>query len=136
MVALTLMRYLDEGRSLYAAGVRAGGVVAFRWGFEHEGRQVEQRSFLLLRESSLICQPVGFPPEQTGWWYCDLVDIEDEGEAITVRDLYVDVLVGPPTVPYRLLDLDELAVAVSAGVVPAGTASRVCVAANGSSTGA
>ena len=75
-------------------------------------------SFLLTDEGLLIAQPATFGPALNGWWYCDLVTIDDHGDTVTIEDLYIDVLVGPPTAPYRLLDLDELATAVSAGTVP------------------
>jgi hypothetical protein len=100
-----------------AAGRRAGRTIVYDWGFEYEGRQWEQRSFLLLDEGFQINQPVVFPPELQGWWYCDLVRIVDDGDALTVDDLWIDVIVGPPDHPYRMLDLHEYAEALETGAL-------------------
>ncbi|MGC7101349.1 hypothetical protein ACPZ19_42310 [Amycolatopsis lurida] len=84
-----------------------------------------QRAFLLLDESAQLNQPVGFTPERAGWWYVDLVDIREEGDTVHV----VDFIVGPPGLPYRVLDLHELGEAMTSGKltprqVPAGRGPR------------
>jgi predicted RNA-binding protein associated with RNAse of E/G family len=43
----------------------------------------------------------------SGWWYCDLVRVVDEGDVVHVYDDWIDVIVGPGDHPYRVLDLDE-----------------------------
>jgi hypothetical protein len=53
--------------------MRRGSVVAYDWGFEGEGQQHIQRSFVLLDDGVQINQPVIFPSRQQAWWYCDLV---------------------------------------------------------------
>lgn len=116
------VRYHGREGTLFARGGRIDDVVAFRWGFESEGRAVEQLSFVLMAEGFLLAQPVLFDGPQRGWWYVDLITVEDRGELVVVEDLYVDVLVGPPSTPYRLLDLDELADAVTGGAVDAAIA--------------
>ncbi|GAA1223437.1 hypothetical protein GCM10009665_12150 [Kitasatospora nipponensis] len=105
---------LRDGR-LRAVGVRRGDVVAYDWGFEHGGRHHVQRTFVLLDHGVQIDQPVIFPPEQRGWWYCDLVAVHDEGHLLRVDDLWIDAIVGPPDHPYRVLDLDDYARAITAG---------------------
>ncbi len=116
------MHYRGRQGDLLAKGGRADGVVGFRWGFDHDGHSCEQTSFVLLAEGFLIAQPVLFTGDRRGWWYCDLVTVGDGGSTVTIEDLYVDVLVGPPDAPYQLLDLDELAAAVTAGAVDPATA--------------
>lgn len=111
------VRYVGRSSTLVAAGLRARDVVAFWWGFADQGREVQQLSFLLVEESFLICQPVNFPEDQAGWWYCDLVRTHDGGDHVEIEDLYIDILIGPPTVPYRVLDLDEFGEAARHGLM-------------------
>jgi hypothetical protein len=92
-------------------------VIVYDWGFEFEGQQWQQRSFVLLDDGFQINQPVIFPPERRGWWYCDLVRIVEDGDIVTVDDLWIDVIVGPPDHPYRMLDLHEYAAAMSSGAL-------------------
>jgi hypothetical protein len=102
--------------ALRAAGVRRGSVVAYDWGFRQGGTDYVQRTFVLVDEHLQINQPVVFPPEQLGWWYCDLVALEWAGDGVLhVRDQWIDVIVGPPDHPYRLLDLDDYAAALTDG---------------------
>lgn len=105
---------LRDGR-MRAAGVRQGDVVAYQWGFARDDRQYVQRSFVLLDDGVQINQPVAFPPEQQGWWYCDLVTVVEDGDLLRVDDMWIDAIVGPPDHPYRVLDLDEYADAITAG---------------------
>ena len=104
-----------RNRTVRAAGRRLGQVIAYDWGFEYEGRQWEQRSFVLLDDGFQINQPVIFPEQQRGWWYCDLVSVVDNGETVHVDDHWIDVIVGPPDHPYRVLDLEEYADAIESG---------------------
>lgn len=104
-------------RRIRAAGVRQGDVVAYQWGFEQEGLHHIQRSFVLLDDGVQINQPVIFPEEQQGWWYCDLVTVVDAGDSLQVNDMWIDAIVGPPDHPYRVLDLDEYAEAMAAGAL-------------------
>lgn len=108
---------IRDGR-LTAAGIRRGDVVAYDWGFTQDGVDHVQRTFVLLAEHMQINQPVVFPPEQTGWWYCDLVTVQWAGPGsalVTVQDAWIDVIIGPPDHPYRVLDLDEYADALAEG---------------------
>lgn len=100
---------------IQAAGLRLDGVVAYDWGFSQHGRDYVQRTFVLLDDGMQINQPVAFPPQQQGWWYCDLMTAVDDGEVLRVDDMWIDVIVGPPDHPYRLLDLDEYGQAISDG---------------------
>lgn len=103
-----------DGR-VRAVGLRRDGVVAYDWGFSMHGRDYVQRSFVLLDDGVQINQPVVFPPRQQGWWYCDLVTVADDGEVLRVDDMWIDVIVGPPDHPYRLLDLDDYGQALADG---------------------
>ncbi|RZQ65936.1 DUF402 domain-containing protein [Amycolatopsis suaedae] len=101
-------------------GVRAGRVAAYEFDipegmYVRPGAGRRQRAFLLLDDSVQLNQPVVFPPERAGWWYIDLVDIREQGDTIHVTDHYVDFIVGPPGLPYRVLDLDELGEAMTSG---------------------
>ena len=108
------MTVLRDG-ALRAAGLRWGDVVAYDWGFEKDDHHYIQRTFILLDEGVQINQPVIFPPRQQGWWYCDLVTVVDDGDLIKVDDMWIDVIVGPPDHPYRVLDLDDYGRALAAG---------------------
>ena len=66
-------------------------------------------------------QPVIFPAHQRDWWYCDLVRVVDDGDTVLVDDHWIDVIVGPPDHPYRVLDLDEYADAMAAGDIDPAT---------------
>jgi hypothetical protein len=105
---------LRNGR-VRAAGLRRGEVVAYDWGFRQDRRDYVQRSFVLLDDGVQVNQPVIFPTRQRGWWYCDLVSVSDDGDLLRVDDLWIDVIVGPPGHPYRLLDLHEYAEAITSG---------------------
>ncbi|MGW4651226.1 DUF402 domain-containing protein [Kitasatospora sp. NPDC004289] len=107
-----------HNEALSAVGIRRGNVVAYDWGFHEAGTDHVQRTFVLLEESVQINQPVTFPPQQRGWWYCDLVSVEWDGPGqrlLRTADLWIDVVVGPPDHPYRLLDLDDFADALADG---------------------
>ena len=45
--------------------------------------------------------------------------VYDEGDVVHVFDHWIDVIVGPPEHPYRVLDLDEYADAIAGGVIDA-----------------
>jgi hypothetical protein len=96
-------------------GRRLDGVIVYDFGFEWDGRDILQRVYVLLDEGFQLNQPLIFPAEQRGWWYCDLVRVTDTGDEVLVEDLWIDVIVGPPDHPYRVLDLDEYAAAAAAG---------------------
>jgi hypothetical protein len=102
---------------LRAEGRRFNDVIVYDWGFEFKEQHYEQRSFVLLDDGFQISQPVIFPAAQQGWWYCDLVRVTDNGDQIAVDDLWIDVIAGPGDHPYRVLDLDEYAVAVQRGAL-------------------
>ena len=109
-------------RKLRAAGLRLGDAIVYDWGFQFDNRPYVQRSFVLLDDGVQINQPVIFPAEQQGWWYCDLVRVVDHGDVVAVDDLWIDVVVGPGDHPYRLLDLDEYAAALLNGDLDASDA--------------
>ncbi|WP_432995450.1 DUF402 domain-containing protein [Dactylosporangium sp. CA-233914] len=102
-------------RRVRADGWRLEDVVVYDWEFDLHGRHYEQRSFVLLDDGFQISQPATFPEVQRGWWYCDLVRVTDTGDTVAVEDLWIDVIVGPPDHPYRVLDLEEYAEAAASG---------------------
>lgn len=102
---------------LVATGVLHDRMAAYWWGFDEDGVSVQQLSYLLVDEGVLLSQPARFPAEQQGWWYCDLVQVTATSDGYEFCDQYVDVIVGPPDHPYRVLDLDEYADAVANGAM-------------------
>jgi hypothetical protein len=116
----TPVTVIRDGR-VKAAGFREGDAVVYDWGFTWHGEPKEQRSFILLDAGFQINQPVIFPQEQRGWWYCDLVRILDEGHTVHVDDHWIDVIVGPPDHPYRVLDLHEYGDALAGGEIDVAT---------------
>jgi len=69
-----------------ARGYRDGDAIVYDWGFSWQGGEHEQRSFVLLDTGFQINQPVIFPEQQRGWWYCDLVRVVDDGHTVHVDD--------------------------------------------------
>lgn len=60
------------------------------------------------------------PSEQEHTWYVDLVTIErDTAGRYVLRDLFIDVMICAGRIP-RMLDLDEIADACSAGLITTG----------------
>jgi len=114
--ALTPVTVIRD-HNVRAAGRRLDDVIVYDWGFELDGRHYEQRSYVLLDDGFQINQPVIFPAVQQGWWYCDLVRVSDMGGEVFVEDLWIDVIIGPPDHPYRVLDLDEYATAAEQGAL-------------------
>lgn len=118
---------------LRCPGVRVGRVAAYEFDipdgmYVRPGAGRRQRAFLLLDESAQLDQPVVFEPEQAGWWYVDLVEIREDGDTIHVVDHYVDFVVGPPGLPYRVLDLHELGEALTTGALTAPQVAHVLAA--------
>ncbi|WP_162907486.1 DUF402 domain-containing protein [Allorhizocola rhizosphaerae] len=114
--ALTRVTVIRDHR-VRAEGRRLDDVIVYDWGFELNGTHYRQRSFVLLDDGFQINQPVIFPAEQQGWWYCDLVRVTEANDEVIVEDLWIDVIVGPPDHPYRVLDLDEYAAAAARGAM-------------------
>jgi hypothetical protein len=114
-------------------GVRSGRVAAYEYDIRETlavrpGLSRRQRAYLLLDESVQLAQPLVFPSHQAGWWYVDLVAIDETDTTITVADRYIDVIVGPPGHPYRMLDLDEFGEALQIGAISADEGARVLAA--------
>lgn len=105
--------------------IRVGDVLAYefdvapKWFFEGTppSAPVRQRSFVLIEDQIQLCQPVVNRRAHDGWWYVELVRVDDRGDHVLVADDFIDVMVGPPDHPYRILDLDEFADAVAADLV-------------------
>jgi hypothetical protein len=101
-------------------GVRLGRVAAYDFplpdtSFVRPGELRRDRAYLLLDDGIQLSCPPGFPEQQAGWWYIDLVEIDERDETIAVRDHYLDVIVGPPSHYYRVLDMDEFGDAIAEG---------------------
>lgn len=102
-------------------GIRAGRVAAYEFAIPAEyhvrGDNRVQRSFLLLDEHVQLQEPLTFSAEFEGWWYVDLVEVDEGASGITVADHWLDVVVPPAGQPYQLRDLDEFGEALLAGQV-------------------
>lgn len=104
-------------------GIRDGQVVAFEYDVHGSHADVvrdepiRQRAFVLLEEQVQITQPLTWGAARAGWWYVDLVEATIDGDLVRVRDDYLDLVIGPPDRPYRVLDLHEYADALDAGAL-------------------
>lgn len=116
----TPVTVIRDGR-IRAVGHRDGNAIVYDWGFTWHGEDQQQRSFVLLDSGFQINQPVIFPEQQRGWWYCDLVRVIDDGDTVHVDDHWIDIIVGPPDHPYRVLDLDEYADVIAVGHIDTAT---------------
>lgn len=115
-------------------GVRSGDTLAYEFelptSFEPwPGRSRLERTFVLLDLGVSMALPAwrsryGVDRSASGpsTWYIDLVHVEDGQSSITVRDLYIDVMVPTDGRHQRLLDLDEFADAIEDGQLSVGIA--------------
>jgi len=115
-------------------GIRAGDVLAYEFELPSRftpwpGRTLLERVFVLLDLGVSMSLPpwrsapgVSRDGSGPGTWYVDLVHVAAQPGSVTVRDLYIDVLVPTDGRHQRLLDLDEFADAVDAGRLDTGTA--------------
>jgi Protein of unknown function (DUF402) len=87
--------------------------------YQVAGRPTVDRCYLLLDQGVQLTRPVVFEGPVEGWWYVDLVEVEHIEPGLVVRDLYVDLLVPPCAERYHVLDLDELADALTGGQITA-----------------
>lgn len=107
----------------WCPGRRVGEVVAYDVRilpeYQVPGRPTIDRSYLLLDQGIQLTRPVVFEGPVEGWWYIDVVEVEHTEAGLVVHDLYVDFLVPPAADRYHVLDLDDLAEAVSDGKITA-----------------
>lgn len=101
-------------------GRRVGNVAVYDFDLSPDyevrsGVDRRQRCYLMFDEGLQLTQPVTFPDSMAGWWYVDLIRCVWSGSEVTVVDMFVDVIVGPPDKPYEVLDLDELAAVCASG---------------------
>jgi hypothetical protein len=120
---IQVMRCSPKGRRGPFPGIRAGRVAAYEFPMfdvpVREGQLPRDRSYLLLDEGIQMSCPPGFLEHHAGWWYVDLVEITEQGTEVTVMDQYLDLVVGPPDHPYRVLDMDEFGEALASGELAA-----------------
>ena len=113
----------------WCPGRRIGDVVAYDVRilpeYQVPGRPTVDRSYLLLDQGIQLTRPVVFDGPVEGWWYVDLVEIELTEAGLVVRDLYVDLLIPPRAERYHVLDLDDLADALSRGQITAAQCATV-----------
>lgn len=113
----------------WCPGRRIGEVVAYDVRILPEyqvlGRPTIDRSYLLLDQGIQLTRPVVFEGPVEGWWYIDLVEVESTEAGLVVHDLYLDLLIPPGADRYHVLDLDELADALSHGQITAAQCATV-----------
>jgi hypothetical protein len=107
----------------WCPGQRIGDVVAYDArllpAYQVAGRPTIDRSYLLLDQGIQLTRPVAFVEPVEGWWYVDVVEVDESQDGFVVHDLYVDFLVPPGAHRYHVLDLDELAGALGDGQITA-----------------
>ncbi|MFG1906567.1 hypothetical protein [Kribbella sp. NPDC048928] len=105
----------------WCAGRQVGDVVAYDVQilpqYQVAGRPTVDRSYLLLGERVQLTKPAVFEGAVEGWWYVDLVEIDETADGLVVHDMYVDLLFPPALNRYQVLDLEELAEALTAGKI-------------------
>jgi hypothetical protein len=89
------------------------------------GRPTIDRSYLLLDQGIQLTRPVVFEGAVEGWWYVDLVEVEETEAGLVVHDRYVDFLVPPGADRHFILDLDELDDALRDGKITAAQCATV-----------
>ncbi len=105
------------------AGIRLGNVAAYDFELDEGfvprlGLTRWERAFLLLDVGAQLANPLWWQGAEETSWYVDLVRLTITDDTIVVDDLYIDVIVPTDGRPYRLLDLEEFAEAVRAGLLP------------------
>lgn len=85
--------------------------------YQVAGRPTVDRCYLLLDEHVQLTKPAVFEGAVEGWWYVDVVEIDRTAEGLRVHDMYVDLLFPPALNRYQVLDLEELAEALTAGAI-------------------
>jgi predicted RNA-binding protein associated with RNAse of E/G family len=95
------------------AGETDGRVAFFDRADDKTGKSV--RHFVLLdQDVKLMYEPWGWENE----WYADIVRIERSGDgAICLTDIYIDIVIEGNGPTYRIVDLEDLAEAVTTGGV-------------------
>ncbi|WP_344189469.1 DUF402 domain-containing protein [Kribbella karoonensis] len=108
----------------WCRGRQVGEVVAYDVRilpqYQVAGRPTVDRCYLLLEEAVQLTKPAVFEGPLEGWWYVDLVEIERTGDELVVHDMYVDLLFPPGLKRYQVLDLEELAGALTDGKISTG----------------
>jgi hypothetical protein len=110
----------SDGRVVYFDGVV----------FLSDDEAILQRNYLLVNEGVKLTRPGRWDDDwRAGAWYVDVVECFVRDEEVTVFDRYIDFIVPPRTSPYRVLDLEELADAMSDGHISIGAAAKALRAA-------
>lgn len=103
-------------------GARLGDALAYEFELApsrvpRPGMTRLERVFVLLDVGVQLSNPPYWRGKDAGCWYVDLVAVSGGNSAFTVTDLYVDVIIATDGRPYRMLDLDEFAIAVDEGAL-------------------
>jgi hypothetical protein len=111
-----------RGESGPFAGLQLGEVLAYELVLPDSyqarlrpGTTLIERVYVLLEFGVQLSNPPYFQGADAHCWYIDLVTVTHDRDLITIWDQYIDVIVATDGRPYRLLDLDEFAQAITDG---------------------
>lgn len=98
--------------------------------FISDDEAILQRNYLLVNDGVKLTRPARWDDDwRAGAWYVDVVEcFVREGE-VTVIDRYIDFIVPAKASVYRVLDMEELADALSEGHISVGAAAKALRAA-------
>ncbi|GAA1589949.1 hypothetical protein GCM10009804_52670 [Kribbella hippodromi] len=96
--------------------------------YQVPGHPTVDRCYLLLDENVQLIKTVTFDGALKGWWYVDLIEIEEVDRGLVVHDMYVDFLIPPAVDRYQILDLEELGESMADGKVTPGQCAEVLAA--------
>jgi hypothetical protein len=98
--------------------------------FVSDDEAILQRNYLLVNEGVKLTRPGRWDDDwRAGAWYVDVVECFVREEEVTVLDRYIDFIVPATPSLYRVLDMEELADALSAGDISVAAAAKALRAA-------
>lgn len=103
-------------------GIRLGEAIAYEFELDRSvvprpGMTRMERVFVLLDVGVQLSNPPYWHGTDAACWYVDLVSVSCGNGRVAIWDQYIDVIVATDGRPYRMLDLDEFAVAVHEGAL-------------------
>lgn len=106
---------LSDGRVVYFDGPV----------FVSDEEAILQRNYLLVDHGVKLTRPGRWDDDwRAGAWYVDVVECFLRDGEVTVLDRYIDFIVPARASPYRVLDMEELADALSDGHISVGAAAK------------
>ena len=98
--------------------------------FISDDEAILQRNYLLINDGVKLTRPGTWDDDwRAGAWYVDVVECFVRDQEVTVVDRYIDFIVPAGASPYRVLDMEELADALSDGSISTAAAAKALRAA-------